>query len=265
MGMYNSQYESYYSRLVSGNRSRGIYKPGYPYRNNSRASAGGITKEYIIKRLMFELIGVLCLFSIIIFCKLIMTPQTEAVYVYSKAVLDKTIDYNELLQNIKSIDIIEVENRIEDFIDEMKSKITGKPSLKERVRESFELPVIGEVIENHSYLNRSEGSATRSRPGVLIRVALDSEIKACFEGQVKAVGEDQSFGKYILINHGSGIETRYSYLNNITVTEGQIVEKGQVIGTSGNYKEMGEGILHFQLVYMGQPKDPKEYMSFESI
>lgn len=48
---------------------------------------------------------------------------------------------------------------------------------------------------------------------------------------------DQSYGRYIIINHGNGHSTLYAHLSGFNVDDGQRVNSGRVIGfvgTSGN-------------------------------
>ena len=66
-----------------------------------------------------------------------------------------------------------------------------------------------------------------------------------------------------LINRGDGLETRYGHLNSFLVDKGVKVEKGDIIGKSGNTGKVTGPHLHFSLSVMGTYKNPEEYINFK--
>ena len=63
-----------------------------------------------------------------------------------------------------------------------------------------------------------------------------------------------------MVNHGDGVVTYYAHLSNITVTPGQKVKKGQVIGQAGNTGYSFGAHLHFGLMINGSWVDPLKYL-----
>lgn len=60
-------------------------------------------------------------------------------------------------------------------------------------------------------------------------------VLACLDGVVKhTASQDTGYGRYIILDHPGGWHTWYGHLETIDVRIGQIVERGQHIGTSGN-------------------------------
>lgn len=55
------------------------------------------------------------------------------------------------------------------------------------------------------------------------------------------------FGNYCIIDHGDGTQTLYAHSKNITVSEGDAVEQGQVIGIVGDTGNTTAPHLHFEV------------------
>jgi murein DD-endopeptidase MepM/ murein hydrolase activator NlpD len=68
------------------------------------------------------------------------------------------------------------------------------------------------------------------------------------------------FGNYIEIDHGNGYVTRYGHLENITVRIGQVVTKGQTVGSVGKSGGAIAPHLHYEVIKEGKNVDPVEYM-----
>ncbi len=68
------------------------------------------------------------------------------------------------------------------------------------------------------------------------------------------------YGKYVIIDHGSGIATLYAHASSVLVTAGQKVTKGTPvirIGTSGTSTGYH---LHFEVRKNGQHTNPWPYL-----
>ena len=68
------------------------------------------------------------------------------------------------------------------------------------------------------------------------------------------------YGNYVVVNHGDGVLTYYAHLSNITVSPGQSVKQGQVIGQAGNTGYSFGAHLHFGLMINGSWVDPLKYL-----
>lgn len=81
-----------------------------------------------------------------------------------------------------------------------------------------------------------------------------SPIYAAGAGTVIAAKRNAySLGNYVTINHNNGYYTIYGHMRNLTVTEGQTVQKGQQIGTMGHSGFATGTHLHFGLYKNGIP------------
>ncbi|MES2985779.1 MAG: peptidoglycan DD-metalloendopeptidase family protein [Patescibacteria group bacterium] len=76
--------------------------------------------------------------------------------------------------------------------------------------------------------------------GVDFRAPVGTPLKSAGNGKVAGTGDTDkdcrgvSFGKWILIKYDNGLATTYGHLSQISVTPGQAVSAGDVVGYSGN-------------------------------
>ncbi|MBE6540921.1 MAG: M23 family metallopeptidase [Ruminococcaceae bacterium] len=82
------------------------------------------------------------------------------------------------------------------------------------------------------YLNNST-TVTYRNNGVDYTAAAGSDIVACNAGEVVYVGILDYAGNIVVIDHGWGLKTWYYNLGSVTATVGDVVTRGQKIGTAG--------------------------------
>ncbi|OYD06316.1 M23 family metallopeptidase [Paludifilum halophilum] len=85
-------------------------------------------------------------------------------------------------------------------------------------------------------------------------------VYAAEDGTVTTVRNlgDRSYGTYIVINHGNGMQTLYAHMypDQPLVRPGDRVQKGQPIGAVGNHGNSSGPHLHFEVKVGGRPVDP---------
>ena len=91
------------------------------------------------------------------------------------------------------------------------------------------------------------------------------DIVAAESGTVLLAQTDKSWGKFLLIDHGNGMLTRYAHCSKLLVSQGDRVKRGQVIAKVGDTGNVTGPHLHFE-VYEGDQRynplnylDPKDY------
>lgn len=67
------------------------------------------------------------------------------------------------------------------------------------------------------------------------------------------------YGNCIVVDHGYGLQSIYGHLSEITVHEGDLVQRGQVMGKSGQTGLAGGDHIHFSMQLDGVQIDPKEW------
>ena len=69
------------------------------------------------------------------------------------------------------------------------------------------------------------------------------------------------YGNVVIIDHGFGYKTRYAHLKEIKVTEGQVVIRGDRIGTLGSSGLSTGPHLHYEVIYRGMQINPWNYLN----
>ena len=96
----------------------------------------------------------------------------------------------------------------------------------------------------------------RHHDGIDIKLPIGSPVYSILRGKVIFAGYKGGFGKSITIKHENGIETSYSHLNEIKVSENQDINKSDKIGTVGNSGLSIGPHLHFEYRQNEKPLDP---------
>lgn len=87
------------------------------------------------------------------------------------------------------------------------------------------------------------------------------QIYAAANGVVKSTSYSGAYGNRTVIDHGNGIETWYCHQSAFLVKVGQVVTRGQHIGTMGNTGNALGVHLHFELRINGKATDPAPHMT----
>ncbi len=83
--------------------------------------------------------------------------------------------------------------------------------------------------------------------GVDLASLSQSEVPAANKGKVVYIENVGIYGKTVVIDHGFGIFSSYSHLSQASVEMGKIVEKGEVIGNTGETGLAAGDHLHFAM------------------
>lgn len=97
--------------------------------------------------------------------------------------------------------------------------------------------------------------------GIDISAPLGHEVLASADGIVVSVENRPDYGNLIIIDHGSGLTTRYAHLSGFRVTLGERVKCGQLIGLVGKSGRATGPHLHYEVRLNGNPVNPLRYIS----
>lgn len=102
--------------------------------------------------------------------------------------------------------------------------------------------------------------------GIDLGAPIGTPIRAALSGVVIGTGNTDvvrgcySFGKWVMVRHSNGLNTMYAHLSQISVTQGQSVSTGQLLGYTGETGYATGPHLHFgvyvssatQIIALGQ-------------
>ena len=130
-------------------------------------------------------------------------------------------------------------------------------------------PVVVSWMRPCSYVKITSPFGNRDRPtagassnhqGVDLAGPEGTPIYATRSGTVTIARFSNSAGYYVTINHGDGYSSVYMHMTTYTVSVGQSVSQGQLIGYMGSTGISTGPHLHFGISYNGKYVNPAQYV-----
>lgn len=102
----------------------------------------------------------------------------------------------------------------------------------------------------------------RQHDGLDFEANTGSKVFATGAGVVKHASRKGTFGRLLIIDHGFGYETYYAHLSSFAkdIQPGTRVERGELVGYSGNTGMSTGPHLHYEIHKNGEPVDPLNYL-----
>jgi murein DD-endopeptidase MepM/ murein hydrolase activator NlpD len=120
-------------------------------------------------------------------------------------------------------------------------------------------------LAQRGFVTRTFGSrddvGRQTHTGIDIAVPTGSYVRAMRAGRVEEAGEDEVYGRYVLIAHGEGLSSLYGHNSWLFAQPGDSVQRLQVIALSGNTGRSTAPHLHFELMRDGELLDPLVFVN----
>jgi len=113
--------------------------------------------------------------------------------------------------------------------------------------------------EYRSYFYNGAKIDNQVHLGIDLASVRQAEVEASNKGKVVFGDYLGIYGNMVILDHGMGIFSLYSHLNRISVTEGELIEKGAVLGHTGMTGMAGGDHLHFSILVNGIFVNPVEW------
>ena len=130
----------------------------------------------------------------------------------------------------------------------------------------FVAPVEGEITKDFSDSSLVFSETLQEwtvHLGIDIKADKGTPVVASEAGTVESIKNDPRYGITVTIEHANGFKTIYSNLQTAEfVTEGQTIEKGQILGSVGDnaaFEIADEAHLHLEMTKEGVNVNPSNY------
>lgn len=115
----------------------------------------------------------------------------------------------------------------------------------------YPLPFMAEVGLKYGWQENPINQRRLFHSGIDLLAPVGTSVLAAGSGTVVYVGQEESYGILVIINHSDVRQTRYAHLSRVLVKIGQQVKTGDVIGAVGTTGEPDLQVphLHFEVRY----------------
>jgi murein DD-endopeptidase MepM/ murein hydrolase activator NlpD len=125
-------------------------------------------------------------------------------------------------------------------------------------------PFINNAVEaafadHRTYMYNGKEIDQQTHLGFDLARVVNSPVVAANRGKVLHAGPLGIYGNAIILDHGMGVQSLYGHLSSIAVKVGDMVEKEQEMGKSGQTGLAGGDHLHFTMLVSGQMVNPIEW------
>lgn len=144
-----------------------------------------------------------------------------------------------------------------------KKKMTSALSeYSESVRPDLEflLPVEGRTSGNFGLRRFYNKQPRNPHKGLDIAANRGTPVKAASDGKVLLTGDLFFNGNTVVIDHGRGLISMYCHLNSIAKKEGEMIKKGEILGTVGSTGRSTGPHLHFGVYMSGTWINPELFI-----
>jgi murein DD-endopeptidase MepM/ murein hydrolase activator NlpD len=119
--------------------------------------------------------------------------------------------------------------------------------------------VVSHFAEHRTYRYKGEVVDQQTHLGYDLASLKGAPVSAANRGEVKFVGNLGIYGNVVVIDHGMGLASLYAHLSSAEVKPGQMVDKNEEIGRTGETGLAGGDHLHFSIMLRGVHIDPVEW------
>jgi len=173
------------------------------------------------------------------------------------------VDFNPDFNNI--IEIAEYQSHSLDFMD----------GIVAEKWDSINSVPVGSPISIADLSRISDGFGWRKHPilkkwvfheGTDFAANFGTQILCTSNGVVeRVIKSKKGYGNRVVINHGYGYKTVYAHLNDFNVKTGDVIKRGDVIGTVGSTGLSTGPHLHYEVLANNRPLNPQQFFYYGDV
>ncbi len=123
-------------------------------------------------------------------------------------------------------------------------------------------PLVGERTVTSDFGVRMDpflGTAAM-HTGLDFRAETGEPVRVTGPGVVTGAGRQGGYGLCVDVDHGNGVVTRYGHMSSISVTPGDRLKVGDVVGLAGSTGRSTSPHLHYETRVSGEAVDPRDWL-----
>ncbi len=172
------------------------------------------------------------------------------------ALLTSLVEKKEL--NAAYLDeLAQAESRLQQMLGGLGGEEVAVPMAA--FRGALPWPVEGRVVAGFGRRKHPRFDTYTVRNGIEIEAGADTPVRAVYAGRVVFADRFLGYGLMVVVDHGGKHHSLYAQLSEVSVSVGQEVEAGTVLGTTGDGGEDSPG-LYFEVRYQGKAEDPLDWL-----
>ncbi len=217
-----------------------------------------------MKILFLPILCVLLMIGIIIFEQTAMEIYAYG-YVINRNTREKDLNEKKINPKIYKKKIKNKSNKTSKKKMKNKSNKTSKKNLKDSTNDKlkkssvlFFIKPVKDGITSSYFGDVVDRNACHK--GHDWAVPVGTKVYGAEAGIVELAYYSESYGYNVLIKHKDNMETRYAHMSSLCVKKGDIVNKGELIGFSGNTGNSTGPHLHFEVIKEGVKVNPLKYV-----
>ncbi len=176
------------------------------------------------------------------------------------------VEYNNWDQEAKSLEafiqlkIYQEELRRQQEEMRRRARELGVLSTEENAALGFLWPTAGYVGSGYGYRIHPILGGTRFHAGIDMGSVSGQEVYASKSGVVIRSDWAGGYGNVVIVEHGGGFSSLYAHLLSRSVSTGDFVQAGQVVGLLGSTGLSTGPHLHFEIRVNGAAENPLKYL-----
>jgi septal ring factor EnvC (AmiA/AmiB activator) len=155
-------------------------------------------------------------------------------------------------------ELAQAESRLEELLSGLGGGEVAVPL--GAFRGTLPWPVEGRVLVGFGRRKHPRFDTYTIHNGIEIEAEPGAEVRAVHEGRVVFAERFRGYGLMVVVDHGAKHYSLYARLAEVTVTPGQDVATGTVLGTADPAGPDGPGV-YFEMRFHGRPEDPLEWLA----